>query len=160
MKRYLLVTAILLGLTSCVDNTEEANKVVEGKDDLLSTDMVNNPHSAEGVDTVKMNELPTMDFKDTVHNFGNMHDGEVSTYDFIFENNGQSPLIISSAKGSCGCTVPDYPRKPVAPGETGVMNVQFDSKDKHGHVEKSVTITTNSKRGVHMLYIKADVQSN
>lgn len=159
MKNYLLfATLFLLGFSACVN--EQPEDAIKDNKDLLSTDLVSNPHSAQGVDTAALSTLPTMDFEDTIHDFGLMYDGEVATYNFEFTNNGKKPLIISSAKGSCGCTVPNYPRKPVAPGESGIMNVQFNSKDKHGHVEKSVSVISNSDKGLQILYIKADVKEN
>lgn len=158
MKYYLLLASLFISLTACVD--EKPEDMIKDNKELLSTDLVSNPHTAEGIDTATLSNLPTMDFTDTVHNFGLMYDGEVATYNFEFTNNGKKPLIISSAKGSCGCTVPNYPRKPIAPGEKGVMNVQFNSEDKHGHVEKSVTVISNSDKGMQMLYIKADVKAN
>lgn len=152
MKRLVFVLSVVV-FASC--NNSEAPQ--ENKKELLSTDLVNNPRSAEGMDTAAFNALPTMDFKDTMHDFGTMHEGEVSTYDFEFKNNGKNPLIISSATGSCGCTVPSYSREPIQPGQSSTMKVQFNSTGKIGHQEKSVTISTNSKRGTHMLYIKAEV---
>ena len=62
---------------------------------------------------------------------------------FTFTNTGSEPLIISNAKGSCGCTVPVWPREPVAPGESGVIDVKFNSKGKKGKQSKKVTLTTN-----------------
>lgn len=155
MKKYIILLFCTLSITAC---QEEKKETKEDKG-LLSTDIVNNPMSAEGVDSVAYEDLPTMDFEDTLHNFGNITDGQKATHYFKFTNNGKTPLIVSHAKGSCGCTVAEYPRDPIAPGESGVMKVVFDSKDKSGHQEKSVAITTNSKRGLHTLYIKADIVS-
>ena len=155
--RKILFALFIVSFVAC-DNTDTQTQD-EDQQDLLSTDLVNNPHSATGTDSTAMNELPTMDFADTTHNFGNLTDGEKATYDFEFVNNGKTPLVITNASGSCGCTVPDYPRKPVQPGASGKISVQFDSGNKGGqHVEKSVTITTNTQRGIHMLYIRADVK--
>lgn len=152
MKKLLLVfTATTLAFTACNEETKQHGS---GK---LSADLVNNPASAEGVNQEVLKDLPTMDFTDTTHNFGKMQEGEVVTYDFEFKNNGKSPLIISSANGSCGCTAPDFPHDPVKPGETSKITVKFNSAGKPNHQEKSVTIVTNSARGTHMLYIKADV---
>lgn len=150
MKKLLFIAAIAT-MSACKENTSN-------NDGKLSADLVNNPASAEGVDAKTLGELPTMDFSDTLHNFGNMKEGEVATHDFEFKNNGKSPLIISSANGSCGCTAPDYPHDPIKPGQTGVITVKFNSAGKPNHQEKSVTITSNSARGTHMLYIKADVE--
>lgn len=156
MKRYLLVSiGCLLLASSCMSEGEKP--ALEGKGHL-STELVNNPRSASGIDTVALDSMAVMDFKDTTHNFGSMQEGEVATYDFAFTNTGKSPLIITNAIGSCGCTVPDYPREPIAPGKTDVVKVKFNSADKHGPQNKSVSLSTNTKRGNYTLYIKADVK--
>lgn len=153
MKAYLFVFVIIT-LSACAGGDKPETRDAE----LLSTDMVKNPYSASGLDTSAYNQLPTMDFTDTVHNFGWMTEGAKATHTFEFKNNGNTPLIISSAAGACGCTIADYPKEPVAPGATGEINVAFSSADKMGHIEKSVSVTTNSRRSVHVLYIKADVK--
>lgn len=152
MKRYLLIALLGIGAASCNNNTPEAPK------DKLPTSLVNNPHTANGIDTVSAANKPTMDFKDTVHEFGTIHQGESVTHEFTFTNNGKTPLVISNASGSCGCTVPVYPKDPVAPGKSEVIKVTFNSTGKGGHQEKSVTITTNTVRGFNMLYIKGEVE--
>jgi len=153
MQRYLFAL-LILAFASC-SNDNDANK--DKKSNLLPTSLVNNPHTAMGLDTAAMNAKPTMDFVDTFHAFGSMHEGEKVVYNFEFKNNGKNPLVISNALGSCGCTVADYQRDPIAPGAGGVMKVIFNSAGKSGHQEKSVQITTNSNKGTHMLYITAEV---
>lgn len=154
---FAIIAAPLLAITiaSCNQRGEKAE--LKNKN-LLSTNMVNNPNTATGVDTAVLGAQPIMTFVDTIHNFGNMKDGEIGVHDFEFTNTGKSPLIINNASGSCGCTVPEYPHEPIAPGKTGLLKVKFHSADKLGHQEKSVIVTTNSSRGTHMLYIKADVK--
>jgi len=66
-------------------------------------------------------------------------------------------LVIRSAQGSCGCTVPEFPKDPVAPGEEGVINVTFDSAGKEGHQEKTVTIISNTIPNTYTLYVVGDV---
>lgn len=149
MKRYLIISLVALSACGSADSNKVANAV--------NTNLVNNPHTANGIDEAAAGMKANMEFKDTVHAFGTMHEAEVVEYDFAFTNTGKGPLIISSAAGSCGCTVPDYPHDPIAPGKTGVMKVTFNSAGKSGHQEKSVSIHTNTLRGIHMLYIKADV---
>jgi hypothetical protein len=151
MKRYLIIS--LLALAAC--NNGKTNDTDKGK---FPVSMVNNPRSAMGMDTVAAAMKPTMDFTDTLHNFGAMHEDEKVSHDFTFTNNGKTALIITSAYGSCGCTVPEYPRDAIAPGKTAVMKVTFNSAGKSGHQEKSVTIHTNTVRGTHMLFIKADIE--
>lgn len=114
--------------------------------------------SANGVDTVSAARKPTMEFTDTLHDFGKIHEGEKVTYEFGFSNKGKTPLIITSAYGSCGCTVPEFPKDPVQPGQSGIIKVIFNSQGKSGHIEKSVTVRTNTLRSVHMLYIKGEVE--
>jgi hypothetical protein len=157
MKRISLFAFLLLaaGFSAC--NNDSGTSKTEVKDSsLLSADMVSNPHSAGGIDPAKLAELPTMDFADTIHDFGNIKEGDIVFHEFEFTNNGKSPLIISDATGSCGCTVPTYPHDPIAPGKSGVLKVRFDSHGKSGHQEKTVTVKTNSTRGTHTLLIKAE----
>ena len=151
MKRYLIIS--LLALAACGDGGKKPDN-----NSQLPTTLVNNPHTANGMDTVAEGLKPTMEFKDTVHNFGTMHEDEVVQYEFSFTNNGKTPLIITDASGSCGCTVPDYPHDPLPPGKSGIMKVTFNSSGKSGHQEKSVTIHANTVRNIHMLFIKADVE--
>lgn len=125
---------------------------------LLPTSLVKNPHSANGLDSAAVSALPTMDFRDTVFDFGTIREGEVVTRQFEFTNNGKSPLVISNSSASCGCTVADFPHEPLAPGKSASISVSFNSAGKPGHQEKSVSLTTNTVRGVHMLYIKGDVK--
>ena len=154
MKKLILGLFVLV-LAACGEQSEEKKQEDSG---LLSTDLVNNPRSAEGTDVAAMDNMARMEFADTVHDFGTLVDGETVEHDFEFTNTGKEPLIISNAGGSCGCTVPDYPREPIQPGQKAVMKVKFNSAGKVGHQEKSVTISTNSNRGTHMLFVKAEVK--
>jgi len=151
MKRYLFILS--LAIVAC-NNGKTGDSANRG---TLPVNMVNNPRTANGMDTVAAARKPTMDFTDTLHDFGTMQESEVVEHDFTFTNNGKTPLYITSAYGSCGCTVPEYPRDAVAPGKSAIMKVTFNSAGKSGHQEKSVTIHTNTVRGVHMLFIKADI---
>jgi hypothetical protein len=105
-------------------------------------------------------EAPVMTFKDNIHNFGTLVDGEVVTYKFKFTNTGKSNLLISSATASCGCTVPSYPKTPIAPGEEGTIDVEFNSSGKVGAFDKNVTITSNTVPNQIYLVIRGEVKSN
>ena len=150
--KYILIVSVLF-FAACNNNPAPADN--SGR---IPANLVNNPRTANGLDTVAAARKPTMDFKDTVHNFGSMHQDETVQYEFAFTNNGKTPLIITSATGSCGCTVADYPRDPLPAGQSAIMKVTFNSTGKRGHQEKSVTINTNTLRNIHMLFIKADVE--
>ena len=153
MKRLIVFIALAFVIAACNSNTADNNKAAKH----LPTNLVNNPLTADGMDTIAASRKATMDFVDTAHDFGKVHQNEIAEHDFVFTNNGKSPLIINSATGSCGCTVASYPRTPVAPGKTDTMKVSFNSAGKHGHQIKSVTIHTNTLGCIHMLYITADI---
>jgi hypothetical protein len=110
--------------------------------------------SQERINTVF--EYPTIKFDKTNHDFGEIRDGDVVETVFTFTNSGDSDLKILNASGSCGCTVPEYPRDtPIRPGESSVIKVKFDSSNKPGMQRKTVTLVTNTSKGKELLNIKA-----
>jgi hypothetical protein len=84
-----------------------------------------------------------LEFEKEVHDYGTMKQHGDGACEFVFTNTGSEPLIISNAKGSCGCTVPQWPREPVKPGESAAIKVKYDTK-RVGPINKSVTITSNA----------------
>ncbi len=84
-----------------------------------------------------------IEFTKETHDYGTIKYGSDGTCTFEFKNTGNAPLIISNAKGSCGCTVPEWPKEPIAPGAKGVIKVKYDTK-RPGAINKSVTITSNA----------------
>ena len=104
---------------------------------------------------------PVMTFDRVSHDFGTIKEGETVETEFTFTNTGKSDLIIVDARGSCGCTVPKYPKNtPIAPGDGGVIAVRFDSSGKPNLQQKTVTISANTSRGREMLRIKAMVTAD
>lgn len=101
--------------------------------------------------------IATVAFAETTHEFGTIAEGDVVEHTFVFTNTGSTPLIIQDAKASCGCTVPKKPEQPVAPGETGEIQVRFNSQGKPGIQNKTVTVTANTQPATTRLFIKADV---
>lgn len=87
---------------------------------------------------------PEMTFEQTVHNFGEIRQGEKVEYAFKFTNTGSKDLLIQNAVSSCGCTVPEWPKEPVKPGESGYLKVVFDSHGKEGYTEKEISIKANT----------------
>lgn len=100
---------------------------------------------------------PEIVFEKEVHDFGTIPYGGNGTYDFKFSNTGKSPLIISNARGSCGCTVPKWPKEPVGKGQSGSINVQYDTK-RPGPFTKTVTISSNAKSATKVITIKGTVE--
>lgn len=102
-------------------------------------------------------KFPKIELDKEIHDFGTITEGDVVETEFIVKNVGESDLIISDAKGSCGCTVPEPPKEPIKPGDSAPIKVSFDSKNKPGSQEKSVTLTTNTEIGREIFKIKANV---
>jgi hypothetical protein len=100
---------------------------------------------------------PVMTFDSEIHDFGTIDQGGDGTYLFKFKNTGKEPLIISNAKGSCGCTVPSWPKEPIGPGATGTIKVTYDTK-RLGGFTKTVTISSNSKTPEKVITIKGTVK--
>lgn len=96
-------------------------------------------------------------FAENSFDFGTLQEGEKVEHIFKFTNTSDKPLTISNARGSCGCTVPEWPREPIAPGAEGEIKVKFDSKGKKGQQNKNVTITANTIPANTMLTISSDV---
>jgi hypothetical protein len=155
MKRifHFTVIAVLISFVafSCKNGTSKENA-----DENISTDIVNNPNTANGKsDTTS---LPKFLFDEELHDFGRVIQGEKVSFSFKFKNAGNSDLVITDAKGSCGCTIADYPKKPIKPGESGTIDVKFSTEGKKGFQNKTVTIIANTQPNTKVLTIKAMVQ--
>lgn len=100
---------------------------------------------------------PQIKFDTTYYDFGKMIQGESAAYTFKFENTGKADLLILDAFSTCGCTVPDYSKEPIAPGEEGKVEVVFNSAGKSGMQYKTVTLKLNTEIEKKTLTIKADV---
>ncbi len=91
------------------------------------------------------------------HSFGKIKQNSENEYTFKFTNTGKEPLVISDAKGSCGCTVPEYPKEPIAPGGSGDIKVVYKPGAQQGNQSKTVTVTANTEPAQTILNISADV---
>ena len=126
------------------------------KDKASSKIVAENVESATDRDVAQKN-LPVMTFQKSEHDFGTIAQGTPQETRFTFTNTGNAPLIITDAKSSCGCTVPEYPKNtPIAPGETGDLLVKFNGSGQN-QVTKTITVTANTEKGSEILRIKAFV---
>lgn len=106
----------------------------------------------------KMNG-PVITFKTTLHDYGEIYQGSDGSFNFVFTNTGNEPLILSKPRSSCGCTVPSWPKEPILPGEENKIKVTYNTT-KIGAFNKSVTIYSNGKnKGAIVLRIKGKVVS-
>jgi hypothetical protein len=101
---------------------------------------------------------PDFKFDQDQFDFGTIPQGTPVTHDFNFTNTGKEPLIISNAQASCGCTVPNWPKDPVLPGKSSKITVTYNAAHAGGFT-KSITITSNAKTPMSVIYIKGTVQA-
>ena len=112
---------------------------------------------SQGTITINHN-APEIIFEQEVIDLGEFmqYDDPSSKCEFKFINQGKEPLIISKCKGSCGCTVPECPKEPILPGETGIIKVNYDEK-RVGSFNKSITITSNAKSSPKIIKVKGKI---
>ena len=147
----IMLCLLLCFMISCSD----AVKSVDEQNDRLITDLVknnkslNNPNSNSG--------QPIIEVVDDEFDFGEIKEGENVIHEYKIKNTGTGDLLISSAKGSCGCTVPEWPEEPIKAGEEATIKVTFNSRGKPGAQNKRVTLMTNAIPNVKILTIKGNV---
>jgi hypothetical protein len=123
--------------------------------DKVGSDHLNFPSSANGQ---LPEHLPEITFKDSIFDFGTILEGEKVSYTFEFENTGDADLVLVRVETSCGCTAPkSWPREPIAPGETGQIEVTFDSNQKTGFQNKSIQVVANTYPATNQLFMTGEV---
>ena len=138
----LVVTAVVV--VSCKENNPKA-KV--NKENVQKAQERNS--TFKGAPEIKLDK--------EVFEFGTVNQGDVVENYFIVTNTGKSDLIISEAKPSCGCTVPTWPKDPIAPGDSGKINFKFDTAGKSNKQSKNITLITNTEKGREVLRISGNV---
>ncbi len=144
MKRAILGLSLLsmMAFMSCKENA--SSKV---KTDNVAV-------AAERDESAK--QIPVMEFEKSEHDFGIIEQGTPQETIFVFTNTGNAPLVITNATSSCGCTVPNPPKEPIAPGEKGELVVKFNGSGQN-QVTKTITVVANTTKGSELLRIKAFV---
>lgn len=104
-------------------------------------------------------EIPktAIEFEETHYSFGKVRNGDKVEHVYRFKNVGDKPLLISKVEAGCGCTAPSFTNAPVAPGETGEITIAFNSTNRGGFQEKSVTVFSNAEEPAIRLLFDADV---
>jgi len=151
MKDLLLLVIIASLAFSCSNKRLENNiKSLEKRVAVLERKLNKvpkkrkNPNS-ELLSQQKNDKFPTFTFSKTTWDFGTINEGDIIDHIFEFENTGDFPLIIQKATATCGCTVPEWPNKPIKVGEKGVIKVKFNSYNKKNKQTKYVTILANTQ---------------
>lgn len=148
MRKLIWSLIIIVTISSCGTSEKEQER--------LSVDLIKNNNTASGKDTDEDN-IPRFEFVEKVKEFGQITQGEIVTTTFQFRNVGKSDLIISSAQGSCGCTVPKWPEEPIKPGGKAEIEVTFDSNGKFGMQNKTITLVANTSPNTMVIALKGEV---
>jgi len=143
---FMAVALATLTFTSCTKESASAKIKAE------------NVKEAETRDAAISKGAPIIEWDKTEHDFGTMDQGDKVETIFTLTNVGEGALIVSKAKGSCGCTVPQWPREAIAPGSTAEIKVIFNSRGKKNKTTNTITLTTNTEKGSEVVRIKAFVK--
>ena len=120
----------------------------------ITADIIQNPMSAYKISKILMPEI-YMHYDS--FDFGSVIEGELVKHEFVIENIGESDLIISSVKSTCGCTVLDWPKDPIFPGEKSSLEVTFNTSGKKGPQKKTITLVTNAIPNTKVITINSNV---
>lgn len=157
-RNMLLVLALAGALTACKQEEKADGDTTGTPQPITETASEGTTGSAAADDApIDPATLTKISWAETNVDLGVMKEGEVREHKFTFTNTGDKPLKILKAKGSCGCTTPEFSKEPVAPGATGFITARFDSKGKPGTVRKSVTVETNTEPRISTLNFKVEV---
>ena len=99
-----------------------------------------------------------MHFEQDTFFFGKVKEGDVISHKFTFTNTGKVPLLIHDARSTCGCTIPKWPKAPIRPGDSGIINVKFNTENKGGHQHKPVTVLANTFPNATMVHVIGEVE--
>jgi len=143
MKKLILSLSILMSLAACHSNSPTTAVVLDSTGKVISA--VN---------------APVIKFEEEIYDFGIIKEGESVKNEFKFKNVGKTPLIISNVTSTCGCTVPEYPTKPIKPGESGIIKVVFNSQGKVGIQDKVVSIISNANPYLSTVHVVGEVKGN
>jgi hypothetical protein len=160
--RFFCLFIIAMGALMACD---EAPKVEEGgkalseikleNKDISNAAIIRNPVTAsKPIDTTN---VAKMTFDDIRHRYGEVAEGTIVEHTFKFTNTGKAPLVISNAKSTCGCTVPEWPKHPIGVGETGEIKVKFNTAKKEAYQTKPIFITANTHPAETTLYLMGKV---
>ena len=155
----LLVANLVGGGFKSWFSPSEAESIRESALSLNSENQSGNiPGTNVNITPVAAGPATTIQYEQPVYDFGVIDEGEIVKHAYKFKNTGNEPLVISNCKGSCGCTVPTWPKEPIPPGGEGQIQVEFNSKGKPGPQSKRVTVTANTTPTKSFIEIKGEVK--
>ena len=151
----MVIAATLFIFTACSQSSANETKTNTSNTETVDETVVNTSETM--VDDAGVIPKTLMTFASMAHDFGAIEEGDKVSHVFTFTNAGDEPLILNDVKSACGCTVPAWPKEPIAPGGEGQITVEFNSKNKVGNQTKTITINANTDPNPTRLTIKAQV---
>ncbi|MFM8596539.1 MAG: DUF1573 domain-containing protein [Flavobacteriales bacterium] len=166
-KPFILLSTLVLGLSSCQNETApkapEPSSIVATEESTQELQQSLKDVAAEEKrrEAEAAANMTTMSFKELSHDFGNVLEDTKHLYNFVVTNTGKKSLQIRDVKASCGCTTPQKPQKPIAPGKSDIIAIEFHPKvGQLGRQDKTITVIANTKPEMVVLNISAMVKKN
>ncbi|WP_027376028.1 DUF1573 domain-containing protein [Kaistella palustris] len=153
----ILPLAVVLSLASCKKN-QQADQLVVTEDSATAVQAPAVESQDAMLKEAQSNPLTTVALSEAAFEFGKIKKGEHKEHTYEITNTGQNPLIISQVKPGCGCTVPDYTKDPILPGQKGKITLKFDSSNFDGLVNKQAEIYANVEKAPMVITFSADIQ--
>ncbi|MFZ4632572.1 MAG: DUF1573 domain-containing protein [Saprospiraceae bacterium] len=156
MKNTVGVLFCLYGCLWVACQSEPKEESVKEIRNGANADLVRNPVTADG--TTDTTQMARLTFEEAEYDFGEVKEGDLVEHKFKFINTGKTPLLISNARSSCGCTVPEWPTEPVKPGESGEIYAKFNTSGRTGLQKKLIYVTANSLPSQTSIMLKGQVK--
>lgn len=153
MKKLVLLSAVVLMSGGAAFAQKKAKKTANAT--APTAQAANTPNAATAV-TPAVDMDAVMKFKNEVHDFGHLREGDAADFVFEFKNTGKEPLVIQRVQASCGCTTPDWSKEPVMHNKSGMVKASYATQGRPGAFTKTLTVYTN--QGNKVLTIKGDVE--
>lgn len=155
---FSLILVAALAFTACQSDSSDSADTNETNTETAVLDNASAEQAKLENTAEEVPSLPatTVEWDKKLHDFGDIPKGEKQKYVFKFTNTGDNPLVVSSATAGCGCTVPKKPEAPIAPGESGEIEVEYNGSG-NGKISKNVTVLMNTETGKDILNISANV---
>jgi|ERR1043166_1564364 hypothetical protein len=108
--------------------------------------------------TEKKEDKPQIEFEQSIYDFGKVYEGRQTSHEFVFENKGKVPLVLSNVQPGCGCTTPEWPREPIMPGQKARIKAIYNPGAFKGQFAKGITVYSNASNNPVQLTIKGSVE--
>jgi len=161
IQTFVCVAVIAAFAVSCQSGNSDVREAARENVESQAVQPAAQPQSPNAPQTaqpaVPAGPTTSISFDETTFDFGTVNEGEMVSHTYKFTNTGSETLVLSDAKGSCGCTVPKWPREPIAPGASAEITVEFNSKNKKGKRNQKVTLTANTNPPQTFIYLTGEV---